>query len=344
MKGLIFLILLSNAQLGIAQYSYFSNLYEPPDFENNNSSSLWNLFVVDTNLWCIGAAYVDTSYRHLMLNVDDETGQVIAEHFIPYSSIEPYYAWCDTYTQSENGDFVGVYEVSGTTPNSTSIFAFELNQTGEVNWSTTTEFASDSTNEGSLLIIRLNDGSYLSCGRTFHQSDSIFQAIGLLLLRYFDNGNHLFDVEIPLWNEEWQSIFPHEQIFPTDMIELDNGEILISGVWGDELPQPFKRRPFFMKLTSELDVISGYDFGNPDVDNWYPWMHKLEDGNVVFAYAHGAQWNEDFPTYADFDMRMGLFDPVTMDTLFVKTYPHQGLSQMLQDFEPTPDGGFIMLA
>ncbi|MDZ4751244.1 MAG: T9SS type A sorting domain-containing protein [Flavobacteriales bacterium] len=128
------------------------------------------------------------------------------------------------------------------------------------------------------------------------------------------------------------------------MIELPNGNTLVSGVWADELPPPFKRTPFIMQFTPELDLISNFEFGNAEVDNWYPWMNLREDGNVMFAYAHGVQWDEEINTYAIWDMRLGLYDPIEMDTVFVKTYPHQGIIQRLQDFEPTSDGGYIILA
>ncbi|MDZ4823142.1 MAG: hypothetical protein SH856_06770 [Flavobacteriales bacterium] len=56
MKKILIAIILSQHFNVLAQYSYFSNLYESPEYDVSNSGVLWNLFVVDSNLWCIGAS------------------------------------------------------------------------------------------------------------------------------------------------------------------------------------------------------------------------------------------------------------------------------------------------
>jgi len=255
------------------------------------------------------------------------------------------YTWGDTYDMTADGNILGTHFIHDPTNDTWPTFAFEfdLNQEG-LNWQTIgLDHANDTTVYSQFIVRQLSNESVLTCGIIRHLTFDFAFQIGLLFTRYYSDGSDPQSIEIPFWNEVWQSIIPHQQVFPTDMIELGNGEILVAGVWADDFPQPARRRPFIMKFTSDLEFVSNFEVGNPEVDNWYPWIHLRDDGKIVFAYAHGLEWDDEVPTYANWDMRLGLFDPIAMDTLLVKSYPHQGLIQRLQDFEPTPDGGFIIL-
>jgi hypothetical protein len=339
MKSLFLAIMICDLS-AVAQYTYFSKLILPPDSENNNGGGCTNLVVQDSVFWCWGGVFSNGSYANYLVKVDGETGQVLGEFELPYENYVNYLMWGDVFQPTMDGGFIGACSLGALDSTPSPVYTFKTSQNGEYQWeSFVDEFDSDSTTASGKLTRELSSGQIVTLG--IIQYDVLNEPndnTGVVVTRLSESGDHIGTSILPVWNNQWQDTITHYSCWVTDLVELPDTELLIAGEW---LEVGFV--PFFMKLNAENEVIGHFKMGNEEIGNYHLWLVPRDDGNIMFSFANGIGIDEE-EEIEIWGMTLGLFDPSSMDTVWTKTYPHQGIIQRLQDFERTPDGGYIMLA
>jgi len=179
-RKIVILFMLGCSQELRAQFTYFDNLYNPPEYVDSNSGVLWNLFVLDSEILCTGSAYHNYSYGHWFLKVDDSAGAVLENIFIPYENFQMLYTWGDTYDMNSVGHVLGTHFVYSQQDDVWPTYAFEFN-TSDLTMNCETigsDYANDSTVYSQLIVRELGDFSVLACGTVQHfPSDFNFQLV-----------------------------------------------------------------------------------------------------------------------------------------------------------------------
>jgi hypothetical protein len=154
----------------------------------------------------------------------------------------------------------------------------------------------------------------------------------LLIGKYSALGDSIWEKTIPLYEAGLTGDKRYLRI--NHIFEQPNGDLLLSGALMFDWDQ------CFIRLTGEGEFISMFTMGGP-LNDWLPWCAKRDDGKIMFGHNYCIEYAFGQPQYPKLELRCGLFDPETMDTLWTKSYQHTAYLVYAFDFETTSDGGGI---
>lgn len=184
----------------------------------------------------------------------------------------------------------------------------------------------------------LNDGGFMVAGPKTYNFDPDDYYQKLWIQRYNVDHELVWDKEYPFYSEE---IIPESKRFlrVNDLIELANGDLLVSGCWYHSW------MPMALRFDSEGNFISSASWGATGplqtINDWLPWPVQIDEENFLFAYKHGTIYQDLTVQYGK--PRIGHLDASTMEVTLFDPIEREAKHHWLTDFIAATDSGFVAL-
>lgn len=175
--------------------------------------------------------------------------------------------------QTTDGGYMmcGTMYVPGTymggTTTSSDVYLLKVNSAGDTLWSR--RYGGSQEDYGSMMI-KTKDGNYLLCGITYSFTTEGFDDI--YLVKVNDNGD-------TLWTHPY---LKHEQQTPFDLLEMKNGDYLVTGT--DE-PTGDGRIAYMLRVDKNGNKLWDNSVGPVDISHW-KWAYcsaELSNGDLMIG-------------------------------------------------------------
>lgn len=340
MKGFVIstCFTLALSTLGKSQFTYFNNYVLPPEALNNNGAICSKVNVQDSVFVTLGMTFFDGNFQRGNYTFSQD-GSVQNEQYATQELGYDYIGYSKSISPVDQGFLWG-----GTYWDYTSNLEFPKVVYYDEGFETTTIFSFETLLNGSASGVVLF-AKPTTANTGFFTTGCIYDEVGgdedpnyddFIFIRYNQSTEQFYNSSLPvLGSIEFGPPYQYCRTF--DGFQLAPNEFLTLGylAWDRDI--------MFTKVDSLGNYVEHFTLVNPDLNDWAPWAAPTADGKFMFAYSHCLEYYLGIDGNPDNDVRVGLFDPESMDTLWTKSFGYNGVNYFVTDMEATPDGGFVVL-